>query len=150
MHTGIPAQRQDRRFRDQRQKFELYSDVSVDLPVRIQALAVASGAIAVAALGHSPVAIAVRCVAVLAESGVVVEPGGMDLAEVQGRAECLGDPAGPAGVDGVAVAVLSGDAFEQQVPLSGLTLPLDAVLHGAGPLSPVGGQVSGGDELDAC
>ncbi len=115
--------------------------------MRIQALAVAAGAIAVAVLGHSPVAVAVGCVAVLAESGVVVEPGGADLAEVQGRA---GDPVGPAGVGGVAVAVFGGDALEQQVPLSGLTLPLDAVLHGAGPVSPVGGQVSGGDELDAC
>ncbi len=110
----------------------------------------AAGAVAVAAAGYLPVVVAVGCVAVLAESCVVVQPGRVDLAEVQGRAERLGDPAGPAGVDGVAVAVFGGDAFEQQVPLSGLTLPLDAVLHGAGPLPLVGGQVSGGDELDAC
>jgi hypothetical protein len=33
----------------------------------------------------------------------------VDLGEAQGRPECLGDPAGPAGIDGVAVAVASGD-----------------------------------------
>ena len=44
--------------------------------------------------------VAVGCVAVLAESGIVIEPGRMDLAEVQGRAERLGDPAGPAGEGG--------------------------------------------------
>ena len=86
----------------------------------------------------------------MAESGIVVEPGRVDLAEVQGRAERLADPAGPAGVDGVAVAVAGSDAFKQQVPLSRLALPLDALLHGAGPLLPLGGQASGGNELDAC
>ena len=86
----------------------------------------------------------------MAESGVVIESGRVDLAEVQGRAERLGDPPGPAGVDGVAIAVAGGDALEQQVSLSRLALPPDAVLHGAGPLLPPGGQASGGDELDAC
>jgi hypothetical protein len=50
---------------------------------------VATGAVAVAALGHMPVAVAVRSVAVLAESGIVVEPGGVDLGEAQGRPEGL-------------------------------------------------------------
>jgi hypothetical protein len=86
-----------------------------------------------------PVVVAVGCVAVLAESCVVVEPGRVDLGEVQGRAERLGDLGGLAGVDGVALAVFGGDALEQQVPLSRLALPLDAVLHVAGPLVPLGG-----------
>jgi hypothetical protein len=66
----------------------------------IQALAVAAGAVAVAAAGYLPVVVAVGCVAVLAESGIVVEPGHVDLAEARRRAERLGDPASPAGVDG--------------------------------------------------
>jgi hypothetical protein len=86
----------------------------------------------------------------LAKSGVVVEPGRVDLAEVRGMSERLGDPPGAAGVDGVAVAVAGGDALEQQVPLSRLASPPDAVLHGAGPLLPPGGQVPGGDKFDAC
>src|ERR1039457_567937 len=63
------------------------------------------GAVAVAAAGQLPVVVAVGRVAALAETGIVVEPGRVDLAEVQGTAERLGDPAGPAGVDGVAVAI---------------------------------------------
>jgi hypothetical protein len=58
----------------------------------IQALAVAAGAVAVAAAGYLPVVVAVGCVTVMAESGIVVEPGRVDLAKVQGRAERLGDP----------------------------------------------------------
>ncbi len=73
----------------------------------------------------------------------------MDLAEVQGRLERLGDPPGPAGVDGVAVAVASRGAGDQEVTLSWLALPQDADLYGAGPLIPFGGHVSGGHELDA-
>ena len=65
----------------------------------------AAGAVAVAAAGQLPVVVAVGRVAALAETGIVVEPGRVDLAEVQGTAERLGDPAGPAGVDGVAVAI---------------------------------------------
>ena len=99
----------------------------------------AAGAVAVAALGHVPVALAVGSVAVLAESCIVVEAGGVDLDEAQGRPECLGDPAGPADIDGVAVAVVGGDAFEQEIPLFRLALPQDAGLHGAGPLLRFGG-----------
>ena len=69
-------------------------------PVWVQAFAVAAGAVAVPGLGHVPVPVAVGSVAVLAESCVVVEPGGVDLGEAQGRPECLGDPSGPAVVDG--------------------------------------------------
>jgi len=78
----------------------------------IQALAVTAGAMAVAALGHLPVTVAVGSVAVLAESGIVVESGRVDLGEAQGRPERLGDLTGPAGVDGVAVAVVGSDALE--------------------------------------
>ena len=49
--------------------------------MRVQALAVAAGAVAITALGHVPVAVAVGSVAVLAESCIVVEPGGVDLGE---------------------------------------------------------------------
>jgi hypothetical protein len=60
----------------------------------VQALAVPVEAVAVAALGHVPVAGAVGSIAVLAESCIVVEPGGVDLGEAQGRPERLGDLAG--------------------------------------------------------
>ena len=100
----------------------------------IQALAVAAGAVPVPCLRDVPVVVAVGGVAVLAESRVVVEPGGMDLGEAQGRPERLGDVPGLAGVEGIAVAVVGGDAFEQQPPLSGLALPLDAGPDGGGPL----------------
>lgn len=56
---------------------------------------------------------------------------------------------GLAGVDGVAVAVVGGDAFEKQPPLSWLALPLDAGPDGDGPLFPLGGELAGSDELDA-
>jgi hypothetical protein len=86
--------------------------------VRVQALAVAAGELAVAALGHLPVAIAIGHVAVLAETCIVIEPGRVDLGEAQGRPEHLGDLTGPAGVDGVAAAVVGCDALEQQIPLA--------------------------------
>ena len=63
----------------------------------------------------------------------------MDLGVGQRRAERLGDPASPAGLDRVAVAVLGDDALEQQVPPSWLASLLDAVLEGAGPLLAFGG-----------
>ena len=107
------------------------------------------GAVTVSGVGHMPVLAAVGGVAVLAESCIVVEPGCVDLGEAKGRPERLGDPPGAAGVDGIAVAVVGGDALDQKVPLSRLALPPDAVLHGAGPLLPLGGQASRGDEFDA-
>ena len=87
-----------------------------------------------------PVVVAVGGIAVLAESRVVVEAGRVDLGVGQRRAERLGDPASPAGLDRVAVAVLGDDALEQQVPPSWLASLLDAVLEGAGPLLAFGGQ----------
>jgi len=59
------------------------------LPMWVQALAVAAGAVAVAGLGHVPVAVAVGSVAVLAESCIIVEPGRVDLGEAEGRPERL-------------------------------------------------------------
>ena len=118
-------------------------------PVRVKALAVAAGAVTVPRLGHVPVLVAVRSITVLAEPCIVVEPGRMDLGEGQGRPERLGDPPGPAGVDGVTVTVVSGGALEQEVPLSWLALPHDAGLHRAGPLLPLGRKLSRCDELDA-
>lgn len=117
--------------------------------MRVEALAVAVGAVAVSGLRDVPVVVAVGGVAVLAEARVVVEPGGVDLGEAQGRPERLGDVPGLAGVDGVAVAVVGGDAFEKQPPLSWLALPLDAGPDGDGPLFPLGGELAGSDELDA-
>src|ERR1700686_2459223 len=96
------------------------------LPVWIQALAMAARAVTIAARRDVPVPVAIRGVAVLTESCIVIEAGAVHLS----------DPAGPSDVDGVAVVVAGSDALEQQVPLSGLALPLDAVLHGAGPLFP--------------
>jgi hypothetical protein len=43
-------------------------------------------------------------------SCIVVEPGRVDLGEAEGRPERPGDPPGPGGVDGVAVAVAGSDA----------------------------------------
>ena len=49
----------------------------------VQALAVAAEAVAVAILGHVPLTVAVGSIAVLAESCVLVEPGGVDLGEAR-------------------------------------------------------------------
>jgi hypothetical protein len=65
------------------------------LPVWVQALAVAAGAVAVPGRGHVPAVIAVWCVAVLAKSCIVAEPGDVDLGEGQGRPERLAAMAGP-------------------------------------------------------
>jgi hypothetical protein len=54
--------------------------------MRVQALAMSSGAATVGAFGHVPVLVAVGSVAVLAEPCVVVEPGGVDLGDGQGEA----------------------------------------------------------------
>jgi hypothetical protein len=80
----------------------------------------AAGAGAVSGLGYVPVPVAVRGVAAGAESGVVVEPGGVHLGEAQGRLERRGDLPGPGGVDEVAVAVPCCGAGDQEVPLPGL------------------------------
>src|SRR5690242_17972892 len=100
-------------------------------------------------LGYVPVPVAVRGVAAGAESGVVAEPGLVDLGEAQRGLERYGDLPGPGGVDEVAVAVPCCGAGDQEVPLPGLAVADDAGLHGAGPLVPLGRQRSGGDELDA-
>ena len=76
--------------------------------MRIQALTVAAGTVTAAAFGDVPVLVAVRRVAVLAESGVVVEPGGMDPGEGQRRLERDGDLPGLAGVNGVAAESVPG------------------------------------------
>lgn len=52
--------------------------------MRVEALAVAVGAVAVSGLRDVPVVVAVGGVAVLAEARVVVEPGGVDLGEARG------------------------------------------------------------------
>jgi hypothetical protein len=110
--------------------------------VRVRALAVAAGAVTIPRLRHVPVLVAVGRVAVLAESRVVVEPGDVDLGEGQERAERFGDPLRPAGIYEVAVAVVGGDALEDEIPLSWLPIQQEGALHRAGPL-PFGGYVSG-------
>ena len=57
--------------------------------MRVQALAVAAGAVAVAVFGDVPVAVTVWSVAVLAESCIVVEPGGVDVGEGRGNRNAL-------------------------------------------------------------
>jgi hypothetical protein len=96
--------------------------------VRVQALAVAAGAVTVTALGHVPVVVAVGGIAGLAESCIVVESGGVDLGEGQGRPERLEYLLGPAGVDGVAVAVFGSDALEDEMPVSWLTVQQEGTL----------------------
>ncbi len=91
--------------------------------MRVEALAVAAGTVAVAAFRHMPVAVAVGSVAVLAESGIVVEPGGVDLGEGQGRPERLSDLLRPAGIDGIThVPVLGSDALDDEMPSFWLTM----------------------------
>lgn len=114
----------------------------------VQALAVAATAVAVTRLGFASVVIAVRGVAVLPESRVVVGPGPRVPGRRTGEAERRGDPASPADVDGVAVAVGGRDALEQQLPPSWLAFLLVAVLNGPGLLLAFGGHAPGGDELD--
>ena len=84
-----------------------------------------------------------RCVAVVAESLHRRRTPPRGPGRSRGRPERPGDPAGAAGVNGVTVAVICGDALDQEVPLSWLALPQNADLNGAGPLLPVGGHVSG-------
>ncbi len=146
VHTGIPAQRQDRRFRDQRQKFEL-----CDLDILFngdqcgsRSLPCPLGAVAVSGVGQVPVLVAVRDFAVLAESCIVVEPGRVDLGEAQRRPERPGDLSGATGIDGASVIVARARAFDQEVPPPWLGWPQDAALHGAGrPLVAPGGMVPG-------
>lgn len=83
-----------------------------------------AGGVTVSSVGYVPVLVAVRSVVVLAESCIVVEPGHVDLGEAEGRPERHGDPPGPAGVDGVAVAVVGSDALDQEIPLSWITTAL--------------------------
>lgn len=109
----------------------------------------AAGAVTVAALGHMPVVVAVGSVAVLAESCVVVEPGGVDLGEGQGRPEGRDDPLCPAGAYVVAVAVLGSDALEDEIPLSWLAIQQEGAPHGAGPPLPLGAELSRRHEFDA-
>ena len=107
------------------------------------------GAVAVSGVGWVPVLVAVGDFAVGAESCVVVEPGGADLGEAQRRPERPGDPPGEAGVDGAAVAGASGGVLAQEVPLSWLGSPQEAASRSPGRLVPSGGQLAGGQELDA-
>ena len=115
---------------------------SAELPVRVQALAVAAGAVTVAALGHVPMVITVGSAAVLAESCIVVEPGDMDLGEGERRPERLRDPLCSACLYGVAVAVVDSNALEDEVSLSRLAIQQEGALYGAGPLLPLGGEFS--------
>jgi hypothetical protein len=99
----------------------------------------AAGTVAEPSVGDLPVPVAVRGVAVAAESGVVVEPGGMDLGVGPRLAERLGDPPGPAGVNGIsAPAVPGGDSLEQQVPPFGVAAALEGVAAFVVPLVPAG------------
>jgi hypothetical protein len=59
-----------------------------------QALTVAAGAVTIPRLGHMPVPVAVRSVAVRAKPCIVVKPGRVDLGEAIGEAGCLADPLG--------------------------------------------------------
>ena len=77
------------------------------------------GAVPVAGVGHVPVPVAVRRVAVLAETGVIVEPGRGHLVIAQQWPERLGDPPGLPGLDRIVVA--GGHAVADQVPLVGPT-----------------------------
>jgi hypothetical protein len=61
----------------------------------------------------------------------------------RGKAGTPGRSGRPASVDGVVVAVLGSDALEQEIPLSRLASPHDAVLHSTGPPLPFSGQLSG-------
>ena len=90
-----------------------------------------------------PVLVAVRDFAVLAESRVVMEPGGADLGEAQGRPERPGDAPGEAGVDGAAVAVAGGGVLAQEVPLSWPGWPQEAASCNARPLVPFGNRWPG-------
>ena len=101
------------------------------------------GAVAVSGVGWVPVLVAVGDFAVGAESCVVVEPGGADLGEAQGRPERPGDAPGEAVVDGAAVAGAGGGVLAQEVPLSWPGWPQEAALCGARPLVPSGGQLAG-------
>ncbi len=96
--------------------------------MRVQASAVSAGTGTVTRLGHVPVLVAIGSVAVRAEPCIVVEPGGVYLDEGQGRPERMGDLLCPARVYGVAVTVVGGNALEEEIPLSWLTLQQEGAL----------------------
>lgn len=67
-----------------------------------------------------PVKMAVGGVAVAAESGIVVEPGLVNLGETQRSPQRPGDPAGPGSVDGDTVAVPGGGTGGNEMPFPDL------------------------------
>ena len=71
----------------------------------------------------------------------------MDLGKPLGGRNAQAIPRA-ATVDDVAIAVVCSDALDQELPLSLLALPQDAVLYGAGPLLPLSGMLSGGHGFD--
>jgi hypothetical protein len=96
------------------------------------------------------VPVAVRGVAVLAESCIVAEPCGADPGEGQGRLKRDGDLPYPAGVYGVAaMPVPGGDALEDEEPSPWLTVQQEKILPSAIPMRPPGGDFSRRYQLDA-
>ena len=94
--------------------------------------------------------VAVRGVAVLAESRVVVEPGIADLGEGQRRPERDGDLPGPAGVYRVAdVPVLGSNALDEEEPSFRLAVPQEGAPPPGIPVLSLGGEFSGRYQFDA-
>ena len=89
----------------------------------------AAGAVTIPGLGHVPVPVAVRRVALLAETGVIVEPGRDYLVKAQRRPQRLGDPPGVPDANRIPVTVAAGHAVQDQVPLAcGLPAGVDSGL----------------------
>ena len=96
--------------------------VASRLPVRVKALAVAVRAKTVPGLDCVPVHIAVGRVAVGTESGIVVEPGLVNLDETQRRPQRPSDLTGPDGINGNTVAVSGRGTGDQEMPSPRLAL----------------------------
>jgi hypothetical protein len=95
-----------------------------------------------------PAPVAIGRVAVRAEP-CVVEPGGVDLGEGQGRPERLRNPLRFAGVDGITVSVVRGDALEQEVPSFWIAAQQEGGLLPGVSLLPLVGELSRCHKLDA-
>src|SRR5258708_39959618 len=95
-----------------------------------------------------PVPVAVRHAARPAESGVIVEPGGVNAVVGAGHGERVGDPGRLVGDDRAAAAVAGSYALKQQPRLIRIPVVAEGVLLIVGPLLPFGGKPPASDQLD--
>jgi hypothetical protein len=117
--------------------------------VLVEALPVLLRATAVSGVRQMPVPVAVRGVALLAESRVVVQASRVDLLEAVRSPECLEDGLRAVGTDRITdPAITAGDTCEHQVPLRRIAVLLEGPLVLAAPAPPAGWELAGRHDFD--